>query len=459
MKKMLETATVAAIATPLGTGGIGVVRISGPDALAVAGRVFTSRQCENISGMDGYTCAFGFVHDGQEKIDETVATVFRAPHSYTGEDVVELSCHGGVYLLQRVLQACCGNGARLAEAGEFTKRAFLNGKLDLTRAEAVADLIAAQGRQAAKAALSAKEGALYRKAEAVCGQLLAQASHLAAWIDYPEEEIEQVDAGQLREELQQAHRELTLLLDGYETGKVVREGVRVVIAGRPNAGKSTLMNLLAGYRRSIVTDLAGTTRDVVSDTVRLGDVVLHLSDTAGIRETDDPVEQLGVELAEQSLSQAQLVLAVFDGSDTLDEDDRRVIEACKGSRCIALINKNDLPQKLSPEDLAGYFPDILQISAEDPQSAAKLEEKITRLFCLGEFDSGAAMLANERQRAAAWSAAQEVSQAVEALDAGISYDAVCVCIERAADYLLELTGKRASQEVVDQVFSRFCVGK
>ena len=455
----MEQQTIAAISTPLGVGGMGVVRISGPQALDVAEKVARLAAGRKLKDLAGYTCAFGHVVDAQGEIDEVVATVFRAPKSYTGEDVVEFSIHGGPYLLQRLLRACFAAGAGPAGPGEFTKRAFLNGKLDLTQAEAVADLIAAQGQQAAKAALTAKEGALYRKARGIAEELLELAAHLAAWIDYPEEDLPQVEPQALEIKLCSIAAELETLLATYDTGRVIREGVETAIVGRPNGGKSTLMNLLAGAPRSIVTQLAGTTRDVVTETVRLGEVVLRLADTAGIRETGDPVEQMGVQLAEERLHQAQLVLAVFDGSQPLDGDDRRVMDACAGCCCIALVNKNDLPQRVELVELRERFPHLLVLSAQDPASRGILEKEIARVFQLERFDPGAAAVANERQYAAISVALRETGEALGAVQLGVSYDAVCVCIQAAADALLELTGEKASQATVDQVFSRFCVGK
>ncbi|HIX66105.1 MAG TPA: tRNA uridine-5-carboxymethylaminomethyl(34) synthesis GTPase MnmE [Candidatus Anaerotruncus excrementipullorum] len=455
----MDLQTIAAISTPLGVGGLGVVRLSGPQALEVAGRVARLADGRPVTQLPGYTCAFGHVFDQQGEIDEVVVTVFRAPKSSTGEPVAELSIHGGPYLLERLLRACYAAGARPAQPGEFTKRAFLHGKLDLTRAEAVADLIAAQGRQAAQAALAAKEGALYRRARQVTGQLLELAAHLAAWIDYPEEDLPQVEPQALEGSLAQAAGALEQLLATYDTGRVIREGVETAIVGRPNAGKSTLMNLLAGAPRSIVTQQAGTTRDVVTETVRLGEVVLRLADTAGIRESGDLVEQMGVALAEERLRQAQLVLAVFDGSQPLSEDDRRVIEACQGCCCIGLVNKNDLPQQVELEQLREKFPRLLVLSAQEPESRELLAREIGEVFRLEGFDPGAAVVANERQYAAVAQALGETREALAAARAGVSYDAVCVCIQGAADALLELTGEKASQAVVDQVFSRFCVGK
>lgn len=450
--------TIAAIATPSGVGGIGIIRISGREALSIADQV-TRLGRGSLAQMAGYTCAYGRVYDRDGELDEVIATVFRAPHSYTGEDVVELAAHGGRYILHRLLQACCEKGARLADPGEFTKRAFLNGKLDLTRAEAVIDLISAQGRQSARAALSARDGALYRKVRQVIDRLVGEAAKLSAWIDYPEEDIEEAERASLGRELHETGKVLHQILQTYEAGRILREGIETVIVGRPNVGKSTLMNLLADSERSIVTDVAGTTRDVVTDTVRLGEVVLHLSDTAGIRETGDAVERIGVARAEDAIGKAQLILAVFDGSSPVDENDRRVLEQCRGATAVAIINKNDLPQRLDVDQIHKAFQYVVQISAKQQQGTEELRHIIEQLFSLETFDPSAAVVANERQREGVWRALENINQALEALESGVSLDAVGICIESAADALMELTGEKAGEAVVNEIFSRFCVGK
>lgn len=449
--------TIAAIATPTGVGGIGIIRISGPNAIAAADKV-TRFRSGSLAQRRGYTCAYGRVYDGDGELDEVIATVFREPNSYTGEDVVELSAHGGAYLLQRILKAVCDAGARLAGPGEFTKRAFLNGKLDLTQAEAVIDLISAQGRQSARAALSARDGALYRKAKEVSASLVGEAAKLAAWIDYPEEDIEETERDSIASTLAKGERVLAGLLETYGTGKLIREGIETVIVGRPNAGKSTLMNLLADCERSIVTEMAGTTRDVVSDTVRLGDVILHLSDTAGIRETGDAVERIGVARAEDAIGKAQLVLAVFDGSEELDENDLRVIQQCRGVTAIALVNKNDLPQALDTQLLQKEFEHVVFLSAKRGDTD-HLRETVEKLFSLGAFDPAAAMLANERQRESVARSLENIRQGAQALALGVSLDAVGICIEAGIDALMELTGEKAGEAVVNEIFTRFCVGK
>ena len=309
--------TIAAIATAQGAGGIGIIRISGCDALEISQKVFKSITGRNISEMKGYTAAYGHIYDGDELIDSGVLLVYLAPHSYTGENVAEISCHGGLYVTKRVLRAVLNAGASMAEAGEFTKRAFLNGKIGLTEAEGVMDIISARGEQSSRAALGAMDGALRKKIDSVKESLITSAAHLSAWADYPEDDIPAVSTENLTGELKSSIGILDKLLATYDAGKAIREGIDTVIAGKPNVGKSTLMNLLSGYERSIVTDIPGTTRDVIEDTVMLGDIPLCLSDTAGIRATDDPVESIGVEKARKRVKSAGLVLAVFDSSKEL----------------------------------------------------------------------------------------------------------------------------------------------
>ena len=320
-------------------------------------------------------------------------------------------------------------------------------------------MIAAQGRQSAKAALAARDGALFRKAKGIADLLVQEEAKLAAWIDYPEEDIEEAQRTSLEDALQQAKKEFSALLETYQTGKLLREGIETVIVGRPNVGKSTLMNLLTNSERSIVTDIPGTTRDVVTDTVRLGNLILHLSDTAGIRETKDLVEQAGVERAKNALQKAQLVLAVFDGSTPLKEDDEQVIKQCKDAVAVALVNKNDLPQQLTADALAETFDHVIPISAREGKGAEQLQKTLEALFLKGSFDPEAANIANERQLEAVRKAEENVKEALTALQSGVSLDAVGVCMEEAADALLQLTGEKAGQAVVNEIFSRFCVGK
>ncbi len=452
--------TIAAISTPLAPAGLGVLRLSGDQAVTIAARVFRPARPEwELASRPGYTAAYGHVCDAEGDIDDCVAVVFRAPHSYTGEDVVELSCHGGLYLLQRVLRAVLQAGAQPAQAGEFTRRAFLNGKLDLTGAEAVMGLIAAQGRLAAQTALAAREGNLFRRLEQVKNGLLTAQAGFAAYVDYPDDDIPELDETTLRRTLQQAQQELEALLSTFDAGRVLREGVDTVIVGCPNVGKSTLMNRLAGWERSIVTPIAGTTRDVVEETIRLGEVVLRLADTAGIHATQDAVEAIGVERAHQRLQQAALALVMFDGSRPLTEDDRALARAASGRTAIALINKCDQPIRIEAEELAADFSMVVQLSAETGEGLDALAQAVARVTGVEGLDGTEPLLATERQRVCTSRCLECVQEALEALDGGMTLDAVSVSVDGAIGAVLELTGERATEAVVDEVFSRFCVGK
>lgn len=456
--------TIAAIATPLGTGGLGVVRLSGPRAYEIAARVFVPVSGRDIRCQKGYTALLGRVErtlpdGGREMLDQAVALFFRAPKSYTGEDAVELSCHGGVAVLQETLRALLDAGAELAGPGEFSKRAVLAGKMTLTQAEGVMDLINAQTRQGAAAALSAMDGRLYRHAAAIRADLVDLAAHLAAYVDYPDEDIPQLEEGVLSDRLQQAADQLSALLQSFDTGSMIRNGIDTAIVGKPNVGKSTLMNLLAGYQRSIVTQVPGTTRDVVEDRVQLGEVTLNLADTAGIRETDDLVEQLGVQRSREKLARAQLVLALFDGSVPLDEEDRQLLSQIGDKPCIAVINKQDKAQRLDVEAVRAQIPDLVTMSAREERGVEELERAILRKLRLEKIDLQNGLLINERQRQATGRAAARVVDGLDALWAGMTYDAVAVEIDEAIAALSELTGESAGEQVIDAVFANFCVGK
>lgn len=455
----LQNNTVAAISTPLGVGGIGVIRVSGPDAFSVTEAIFAPVSGKKLTDQKGYTAHYGRLHDSDGEFDEAVVTLFRAPYSYTGEDVTEISCHGGLYLLQRCLRAVLDAGARLAEPGEFTKRAYLNGKLGLAQAESVMDLIGSSGKQAARAALAGRDGVLSRKIDAIADRLVDIGAHLAAWNDYPDEDMESVEPENLSASLFAALEDCRRLLAGYDAGKVLREGVETAIIGRPNVGKSTLMNLLAGTEKSIVTAIPGTTRDVVEETVLAGEVKLRLADTAGIRSTDDPVEQVGVSLARKRLSSAQLILAVLDRSEPLSDEDLSLLEELRDRPAIAVLNKSDLPQQLDEEKLAGLVQKTVEISARSGEGADALVEAISQMLHLSDIDPTAPLVANERQRVCLQKSAAALQEAADAAAMGVTLDAVTVCLDEAISPLLELTGRKASDAVVDAVFANFCVGK
>jgi tRNA modification GTPase len=451
--------TIAAIATPQAPGGIGIVRISGPQAREIAGKVFLSRRGKSLDEIDGYCALYGKVFDEEGDIDEAIALNFRAPASFTGEDVVELSCHGGLIILRRLLRAVIRAGAVLAGPGEFTRRAFLNGKIGLTQAESIMQLVSAQGEQAAKAALAGHEGALERRIKKIREKLLSAAAHLSAWADYPEDDVPMVTEEELRSSLGDVKSELESMLRQFDAGRVLREGVDAVIAGRPNTGKSTLMNLLAGCERSIVTNVAGTTRDIVEDTVLLGGIPLHLADTAGLRETTDPVESIGVGRARERVRSARLVLAVFDASQELSDEDCALIREIGSTPCVAILNKADLPIKINVEYIKSKIKQTVKLSALTGEGLPKLEDAVTAVLGTKELNPADGMLYTERQRDAAERSLKSVREALGALESGMTFDAITVSVEDAVSALLELTGERATVAVVDSVFSHFCVGK
>ena len=344
--------TIAAIATPHAAGGISVIRISGDSAVSVAQTCFRSVTGKSLSEMPGYTCAYGkFCDPSGAELDDGIATVFRAPHSYTGEDTVEFSCHGGIFVTQQLLESVYAAGAVPAEPGEFTKRAFLAGKMTLTQAEAVMDVIGAAGKRELSFAHAQQNGALFHRVQQISQGIVSSLGDLAAWADYPEDEVPAVTPEGLHAALQPVLEQLDSTLATYDYGRILQSGVSAVIVGKPNVGKSTLFNLLSGSQRSIVTEIAGTTRDVVEEQIRLGNVTLRLSDTAGLRETEDVIEQMGVKIAEERLAQADLILAVFDTTRPLDADDRRMLEQLPDKPVIAILNKSDQTACLHPESL------------------------------------------------------------------------------------------------------------
>ncbi len=451
--------TVAAIATPNSSGGIGVIRISGEDAIAVADKVFKSVSGKKLCDIKGYTALFGHVYDNDTVIDECVTLVFRAPKSYTGEDVAEISCHGGMYVTQRVLRAVLSAGAVPAEAGEFTKRAFLNGKIDLAEAESIMNIISAQGQQALDAALNTLEGKLSEEINSIAASLTNVSAGIAVWTDDPDEDVPTAHEENVKEKVQLAYDKLTGLLRRFDSGRAVTEGVNAAICGHPNVGKSTLMNLLTGFDRSIVTPVAGTTRDVIEETVRLGDIVLRLADTAGIHQSDDLVESIGIDRSIKKLQTSQLIIAVFDGSQELSEDDIQLLNECKDRRAVAIINKTDLEIKISVETVKKYIPHVVYLSAVKGEGIKELQNVIEKLLGTAELDTSSGILSNERQYACCQSAAESLKEAIDGLNMGVTLDAVNVSIDYAIEKLLELTGEKAREAVVNEVFAKFCVGK
>lgn len=454
--------TIAAISTPRAAGGISVIRISGDIALKIADNIFSPLSCGSLpSEMGGYTCAYGKIHDDAGNIyDDVILTVFKSPRSYTGEDVIEISCHGGVFVTEQILRLIYENGAVPAGAGEFTKRAYLSGKLTLTQAEAVMDVISAQGKAFHRKAVSVKEGALYKKIRKCSDRLLTLLGEIGAWVDYPEDDIPEVEDDNMLETLDNLRFELNKIRSSYDNTRILKEGIDTVIAGKPNVGKSTLMNLLSGFDKSIVTDIAGTTRDIVEESVRLGDIVLRLSDTAGLRDTDDIVEGAGIDKAWKKLECADLILAVFDNSRELDDNDMRLMECCKnamGVKVIACINKSDKENIIDRNVIFNNFEYVVEISAESG-NYKDLQTVINKLFntACNVYDD---ISINERQKICLDKSIDCITEAITALNMGVTLDAINIILDDALNVLLELTGERATETVVNEVFSHFCVGK
>ena len=459
------SSTICALATPPGAGGIAVVRVSGPEAYAVVGEIFTPRNpAKRVADAKGYTAMLGHYHLRGEEMDETIALFFRAPHSYTGEDVIELSVHGGNAMAQGLLEALYLAGAAPAGPGEFTRRALENGRMSLTQAEAVMEIISAEGRQGAALAKSALDGALARRIAGIQAALQTLAAHLTAWIDYPEEDVPEVSQAELIATLSEQKNTLDQLIAGYGAGAVLRRGVDCVLLGRPNVGKSTLLNLLAGFDRAIVTPIAGTTRDVLEQAVMLGDtgIRLNLFDTAGVRdvgEHGDAVEAEGIRRSWKKLEEAGLILAVFDGSEPPTREDLALAQRCTGRPAIALINKEDKPTQFDAEFIAPCFAMVLPVCCQEEESRKVISAAVARLLGTSQIDPHAASLSGQRQLCAALRARDAVAGALDAAAGGFGLDAVSVCVDDALAALCDLTGENASEAVIEQVFERFCVGK
>ncbi len=453
--------TIAAISTPAGKGGIGIVRISGPAALETAGKVFRAKNGRDVCSMKGYTAAFGTVHSPEGKlIDQCVLLCFRAPRSYTGEDVAELQCHGGEAALQAVLRAVLDSGAEPAGRGEFTRRAFLSGRISLTEAEAVMDIVSAASSQGERAAASMAEGSLARKTAEYRDRILAVQTQIAAEIDFPEEDVDEADRDQLTEEVRSLADSLNGLIKGYGAGQKMLRGIPAAIVGSPNVGKSTILNLVTGYDRAIVSPEAGTTRDIIEEQVVLGGMTLMLADTAGIRENaSGDIERIGIDRARNRLLRSSLILAVFDTSRPLGEDDIALMEELGGRPVLAVLNKNDLPPAADTGRIKETFPDWVELSAVEEGALETLEKAVAEMAGVAGFDADSPLLANERQRNCAVRAYDALNEAADSLEKGYTLDVCYALLDEALSVLYELSGENASEEVIDAVFSSFCVGK
>lgn len=464
--------TIAAIATPIGEGGIGVIRISGRNALAVAGEMFRPISGVPVAGVPTHTAHYGFAHDpiSDEQIDDGVITVFRAPRSYTGEDSVEISCHGGVVPMRRVLEAALRAGARLAEPGEFTKRAFLSGRLDLAQAEAVLDVIRARTDEAMRVANLQFSGVLSSRIRMFREELLGIIAQIEASIDFPED-VDEIEAGRVGESVRDTIRHVSDLLDTADRGKIYRDGVRAVIAGRPNVGKSSLLNALLRESRAIVTPIPGTTRDVIEESVNIRGIPVRTIDTAGVREPQDEAESMGVDRARQMVEQADFVLAVLDAEQGFSSEDQELLSDLAGKKLIVVLNKSDLVRESDAEELAsqvgawteGNLPTrapVIRTAAPSNEGIAELEDAIAETILGGGIPpSGGAVVSNLRHRRALDEAKASLEQALRTAESDMPLDLVSTDLKAGADALGSITGETVSEDVIDRIFSEFCIGK
>lgn len=455
--------TIAAISTPYGKGGVALIRISGAEAVSVAQNIFLPKSGKKLEDIPANRATFGSIFGaGGKHIDDGVAVIFRAPRSFTGEDTVEISCHGGILITQRVLESALCAGARMALPGEFTKRAFINGKMTLTEAEALGDLLEADGDDQIAIARSGMRGDLSDESRAIYDSLCNVLAAIFAHIDYPDEDLADISRDQMLEVCDEALSKLKKLAATYSTGHAVVEGVATAIVGRTNAGKSTLYNRIVGRDAAIVTDIEGTTRDVLTEKAKLGKVTLRLSDTAGLRASSDTVEQIGIDRARREAEGAELILAVFDGSRKAQNDDRELIDyinSLPGAK-IAIINKTDLGCDESVMSLTDSFEHRVMISADNGQGFDALCDTVESIYIDKQLGIGdQAIISNARQNAAVTTALSSLSQAIEAIKFELPLEVCCVEVENTLASLGELDGRTVSEDIVARIFANFCVGK
>lgn len=452
--------TIAAISTPRGEGGIGIVRISGNNALDILEKIFKPKSGKAIKGLRNYSINYGHIFDGKTLVDEVLVSIMKAPNTYTREDIVEINCHGGFVITEKVLEVVLKNGARIAEIGEFTRRAFLNGRIDLTQAEAVIDLIHGKTEKSVSLSLNQLRGDLKEQIEHLKKLVLDVAAHINVVLDYPEEGIDDPLPEHLVENLQEVLDTTDRLIKSYDKGKMIKEGIKTAIVGKPNVGKSSILNSVLKEERAIVTHVAGTTRDVIEEVVNLKGIPLVLIDTAGIRKTDDLVENIGVEKSKKLIESADLILFVVDGSRPLDEEDMKIHEAIKAEKVIGILNKIDIKEDIDLSPLT-KISKWLEISAIKNQGIDEMEEEIYRHIIDENIEDSSQKITitNVRHKSALEKTKQSIENIFETIESGLPMDLMAVDIKGALDSLSEVTGEISSEDLLDHIFSNFCVGK
>ena len=467
--KVMKKETIAAISTGMTNSGIGIVRISGEEAFSIADRVYRGK--DKISCVKSHTIHYGHITDGEETVDEVLVMAMRSPHTFTGEDTVEINCHGGTFVVKRVLEAVLKNGARPAEPGEFTKRAFLNGKMDLSQAEAVIDVINSENEYALQNSISQLKGSLKNKISDIRNKIIYHTAFIESALDDPEHIEMNGYADVLLETAEEIISELEKMISTADNGRVIREGINTVILGKPNAGKSSLLNVLAGHERAIVTDIEGTTRDIIEEQIRLGDLSLNVIDTAGIRQTEDVIEKIGVDRAKEYAGRADLIIYVVDSSRELDENDEKILPLIKNKNAVILLNKSDLNTVVTKEMIKEKISDltggadkneipVISISAKEEKGIEKLEKKLKNMFLNGIISfNDQICISNVRQKNALTDALDSMRKVVESINAGMPEDFYSIDLMDAYEALGSITGESVGEDLINEIFSKFCMGK
>ena len=468
---MYDTDTIAAISTAVSESGIGIIRISGPESIKIADRIFRSPKPDfSLENVPGYTMHYGFIYDEEQPVDEVLVSVFKAPRSYTAEDTVEINCHGGIYAMKRVMETVLKQGVRPASPGEFTKRAFLNGRIDLTRAQAVMDIITSKNEYALRGSLSTLKGSVYDQISSIRKEILYETARIESALDDPEHyELDEEYRAYLAEKTTSLIRKIHRMAETSDKGRMLQEGIKTVIIGSPNAGKSSLMNALVGEERAIVTRIEGTTRDILTETINLQGITLRIIDTAGIRHTEDEVEMIGVEKAKETLKEADLALFVMDRSVSYGENEIEIMRLLKDKKTIILLNKADLNEEISEDEInsiwkentdSSHMPPVLSISAKEMSGIDKLEKIIIDLFSIGEVSfNDEIVITSIRQKQKLLDSERSLHRVMESLGLDLPEDFLTVDLMEAYETLGEITGENAGEDLINEIFDRFCMGK
>ena len=464
---MKKNHTIAAISTAMAESGIGIVRMSGEEAFAIADRIYKNKRGKRLSDQKTHTIHYGFIEEEGKVIDEVLVMLMRGPHTFTGEDTVEIDCHGGVYVVKKILEACIRNGARPAQPGEFTKRAFLNGKMDLSQAEAVIDVIQSQNDYALKSSLKQLRGSVKEKISDLRNKIIYHTAFIESALDDPEHISIDGYGNVLEKEIKEMIEEIETLLKTADDGRIIREGINTVILGKPNAGKSSLLNVLLGEERAIVTEIAGTTRDILQETINLQGISLNITDTAGIRNTEDKVEKIGVDRAKDYAKDADLIIYVVDSSSELDENDYEIMKFIQGKKSILLLNKSDLEKRVTKEEIKEIGREyeienipVIEISAKEEKGIDRLEEIVKEMFYHGEISfNNEIYITNIRHKTALEDAKDSLIKVIESIDNGMPEDFYSIDLMDAYETLGSITGEMVGEDLVNEIFSKFCMGK